>query len=60
MLVAEFISIYMILCCFLKKELSKLSSGLKDKVVGDLRYPLIILPTLSLAETPTTAIIVLK
>jgi len=37
-----------------------MSSGLKDKVVGDPRCPLVIIPTLSLAETPTTAIIVLK
>ena len=50
----------MIQCRLLKGELSKLSSGLKDKVVGDPRYPLIIIPTLSLAETPSTATIVLK
>jgi hypothetical protein len=41
-------------------ELSKFSGGLIDKVVGDLRCPLMSIPTLSLAETPTIAIIVLE
>jgi hypothetical protein len=41
--------IHIFQCRLLKEELSKLSSRLKDKVVGDPRCPLIIIPTLTMA-----------